>query len=146
MIRAESSASRPDNRWLGACGLNAMSQNTGRSPRSFPHRVDPIAILNNFIGGDERTAEVSRRRHDCSVCRVANRDQRDRLKQDFQSVRLDLKVRGAFELVGPAAKRHIQVNNVLLYQPVTFFENSDRYNDRVSAPLRFLKDSACPFP
>jgi hypothetical protein len=48
--------------------------------RSFPNRIDPIAILNNSIGGDQRTAEVPGRGNDGSVRRVTDRNKRYRFE------------------------------------------------------------------
>ena len=48
--------------------------------RSFPNRIDPIAILNNSVGRDQRTAEVPGRRDDGSVRRVTDRNKRYRFE------------------------------------------------------------------
>ena len=48
--------------------------------RSFPNRINPIAILNNSIGRNQRTAEVPGGRYDGSVRRVTDRNQRYRFK------------------------------------------------------------------
>jgi hypothetical protein len=47
---------------------------------SFPNCIDPIAILNDFVGRDQRTAEVARGRDDGSVGRVADDAQRYRFE------------------------------------------------------------------
>jgi hypothetical protein len=55
---------------------------------------------------------------------------------------LNLKVRGRFELFGPATKRHVQANNFSFYESVDFFQNDNRHDDGVFALFPLLQDSA----
>ena len=49
-------------------------------PPSFPNRIDPIAILNDFDGRDQRTAEAPGGRDDGSVGWVTDRAHRCRFE------------------------------------------------------------------
>lgn len=109
--------------------------------RLFPNRIDPITISNKFIGGDERAAELAGRCDDGSVRRVADCRQRHRFEQNIQRICLNLKVRGTFELFGPATKRHVQANNFSFYESVDFFQNDNRHDNGVFALLRLLQDA-----
>jgi hypothetical protein len=65
---------------LGVCAEVALTRKGHFRRRSFPNRIVPIAILNNAIGRNERTAEVPGRRDDGSVRRVTDRNKRYRLE------------------------------------------------------------------
>ena len=46
----------------------------------FPNRINPLSVLNNIISRDEWTTKVSRRGDDCSVCGIADSNQRNRFQ------------------------------------------------------------------
>jgi len=116
------------------------------SRRLLPNRVYPAAILNEFIGSNKRAAEMPRGRDDDSVRGISDCRQRHGLEQNFQRIWLDLKVRGPFELFGPAPKRHVQANDFSFHEAVDFFQNDYWNDDGVFALLGLLQDSACAVP
>jgi len=92
------------------------------------------------------TAELSGRCDDGPVRRVTDCRQGHGFEQNFQRTWLDLKVRGPFELFGPAPKRHVQANDFSFHEAVDFFQNDYRHDDGVFALLGLLQDSACAVP